>query len=342
MGCSEHKTCTVAGDGVVTCTCNTGWAGEKCNQCTVGFAGDNCEKCAWGLLEYPTCRLPKAGNVQDTPITDGVSFKMIYVPGGTFPTGTGDLPGSETTVSAGFWMGETEVTYKLWNTVYKWAIDPNRGYTFANKGTEGRSGTAGAEPTTDSQPVTTINWRDVMVWCNAASELVPGLGPVYKNKNTNVVVKNSTDDNNEECDNVIADPSANGFRLPESIEWECAARYQDGTNWTHGDHVSGDTTGPCFPSTGEQLSTIFGNYAWYRVNGSSSTHDVATKIANALGIYDMSGNVWEWCFDLSGSFRVQRGGGWGSDADYLQVGDVFLYDPSYKGGIMGFRLARTK
>jgi formylglycine-generating enzyme required for sulfatase activity len=337
--CSGYGTCAVAGDGAVTCTCTTGFAGDTCNQCAAEYIG------------YPDCHIPTSGEVQTITI-EGVVFKMMYVPGGTFPTGTDDLPGSEKTVVEGFWMGETEVTYEMWYKVYLWATATAANkYTFANKGVEGSSGTAGAIPKTTgahAQPVTTVNWRDAMVWCNAASEMLggeaAGYEPVYKN-GSGVVIRNSTDDNSSECDNVTPSSTATGFRLPDTWQWECAARYQGNNIWTPGNHVSGDTTGCCY-STSTNTCTIsndFGSYAWYTVNAPSSTKGVATRIPNALSIYDMSGNVYEWCFNRSSSVnnnRVIRGGSFFDYSPSLQVGskDGHYESSSY----IGFRLVRTK
>ncbi len=129
------------------------------------------------------------------------------------------------------------------------------------------------------------------------------------------------------------------FRLPTEAEWEYAAR---GGNKSKGCKYSGSNT--------------IGDVAWYYdyVNSSSKTHQVGTKQANELGIYDMSGNVWEWCSDrygsysstsqtdptgpTSGSCRVLRGGGWYYSAQYCRVSDRDDFAPSARSCIIGFRL----
>ena len=100
-----------------------------------------------------------------TYTADGVSFNMVYVPGGlTFPTGL--LDDGIATVSSSYWIGETEVTWELWSKVKTWAENnASNLYTFANPGVMG-------DGTGDNvtHPVTTVNWRDAMAWTNALTE----------------------------------------------------------------------------------------------------------------------------------------------------------------------------
>lgn len=130
------------------------------------------------------------------------------------------------------------------------------------------------------------------------------------------------------------------FRLPSEAEWEYAAR---GGNKSKGYTYSG--------------SNNLADVAWFTDNSGTKTHEVATKIPNELGIYDMSGNVWEWCQDwysenyyassvinnptgpASGSRRVRRGGGWGSVATYCRVANRNWDTPSFSNFDLGFRLA---
>ena len=112
------------------------------------------------------------------------------------------------------------------------------------------------------------------------------------------------------------------FRLPKDAEWEYAAK---GGRGGHGYRYSGSDT--------------IDEVAWYDENADKGTHPVKTKKPNELGIYDMSGNVWEWCDDSSGSNRVNRGGSWGSAATYCRV--AFRNGGSSSGRYddVGFRLA---
>ena len=115
------------------------------------------------------------------------------------------------------------------------------------------------------------------------------------------------------------------YRLPKEAEWEFAAR---GGNGSKGYKYSGSNT--------------LGNVAWYVGNSGDETHDVKTKSPNELGIYDMSGNVWEWCQDLynpKGSYRVFRGGSWYNNAANCRVTSRYFDSPTSTISSLGFRLA---
>ena len=131
------------------------------------------------------------------------------------------------------------------------------------------------------------------------------------------------------------------FRLPTEAEWEFSAR---GGNWSRGYQYSG--------------SNVLSDVAWYYDNSGSKTHNVGTKAPNELGIYDMSGNVWEWCQDWkgsyigsaqtnpkgpsSGSYRVDRGGSWFNFAWSCRVACRYCHTPDYRYFDLGFRLALSQ
>jgi sulfatase modifying factor 1 len=81
--------------------------------------------------------------------------------------------------------------------------------------------------------------------------------------------------------------------------------------------------------------------AWYSSNSENSIKDVTTKLANELGLSDMSGSVTEWCFDASGSNRVFRGGSWRSEASFCRVANRSSVEPTFSNNFVGFRVARS-
>jgi formylglycine-generating enzyme required for sulfatase activity len=230
-------------------------------------------------------------------------------------------------------MAKYETTYELWYEVREWA--EAHGYTFANQGREGNDGTDGLVPTTaKDEPVTYVSWQDIIVWCNAYSEK-SGKVPVYTDGGA--VIRSSSD--TTACDHAVMDKTQSGFRLPTEVEWEFAARGgdpRDTMNW--GYTYAGSNT--------------VGDVAWYAGNSESATHPVGEKVANSLGLYDMSGNVYEWCWDryesvssstpadgaTSGRYRMLRGGGWYFDAYYVEVSYRYGTYPSNTYGNIGFRV----
>ncbi|MDD6901694.1 MAG: formylglycine-generating enzyme family protein [bacterium] len=145
----------------------------------------------------------------------------------------------------------------------------------------------------------------------------------------------------EDCQTFIRKLNAltgKNFRLPTEAEWEFAAR--------------GGNNSCVYKYSG---SNTLSNVAWYDDNSSNKTHPVATKASNELGIYDMTGNVWEWCSDWygsyssssqynptgsnTGSYRVYRGGSWSYDAGYCRVSLRFNNSPTNRSSGLGLRLA---
>ena len=117
------------------------------------------------------------------------------------------------------------------------------------------------------------------------------------------------------------------YRLPTEAEWEYACRAGSEGDW--GKRKNGEE-GPL---------EVMG---WYSQNSGNGTHPVAQKEPNALGLYDMHGNVWEWCADLwrsGNSYCVSRGGSWFNDADYCTAGYRNYFSPDFRNYNLGFRLA---
>lgn len=287
----------------------------------------------------------------ETSSLDGIPYReMVTVNGGTYTQKTIDVVRSisefEHTISS-FEIGKYEVTYELWYTVYQWAI--NNGYSFANSGREGsQDSNYGASPSSSKkyEPVTYVNWRDCIVWCNAYSQMA-GKTPVYTNSSGDVI-KDSRDSNGSVCDSAYCNWSADGYRLPTEGEWQYAASNRGSTSWNYASGAS------------DSCENSFENsvVAWYYDNSGGKTHKVGTKSPNGLGIYDMSGNLYERCWDwdesyptssqtnyrgpASGSSRMGRGGSWYTKADFLMLGfrSTGTY-PDGDGSDFGFRIARS-
>jgi formylglycine-generating enzyme required for sulfatase activity len=226
-----------------------------------------------------------------------------------------------------FHIGKYEVTWGEWKTVRAWATA--NGYSdLANIGVG----------TVDGQPVQQVNWFDVVKWCNAKSEM-EGLVPVYHvtgdvilpNQPRNIYRNGSwnTQPGVIPLTGVGILSTANGYRLPIEKEWEWAAR---GGVLSKGYSHSGGNDG--------------NSVAWTLENSSGAPKVVGTKPANELGIYDMSGNMWEWCADfVDFSNRRIRGGSWANGPSICTVSVREQFNPSSRnnGGsaIFGFRLARN-
>jgi len=301
------------------------------------------------------------------------SSAMVLVPGGTFRMGnarsindvepdnrqltTNELPVHQVTLSS-YWIGKYEGTYPLWVRVRDWGRA--NGYEFENEGREGYgqsqttatpqansidedapAAMASTTPTFSEQPVVMINWYDMVKWCNAYSQM-QGLTPCYYTGSAfRTVYKTGRKDLTPQ----LVNWNANGYRLPTEAEWELAAK-----------GGAARAANPFAYAGGDNPDEV----AWYDKNSGDATHFVGTKRPNQLGIHDMSGNVWEWCFDwyashgamaqvdprgpATGQVRVLRGGGYFYSPDGLRSSLRDSVDPGLRVSLaygLGFRLVRS-
>lgn len=233
-------------------------------------------------------------------------FLLAAPPSDMVTVAGGTLPASSELGAvkvSSFNVSKHEVTWGEWKKVADWAA--GNGYDM------GALGIGNA----DDHPSTPGNWYSVLKWCNAKSEM-EGLAPVYK-------VTGNTYKAGERVPSISV--GANGYRLPSEAEWAWAAR--------------GGISSKGYAYSG---SNKIDEVGWYDGNSSGGLMPVAKKAANEIGLYDMSGNVWEWCWDpVEGSAnRRIRGGSCASSADFCTVSARLGGTPSDNSSGIGFRTAK--
>ncbi len=316
---------TLGNDRHIVWNAGTDWPGQFNNQCRVRIVADD-------------HTAPPAPN------------GMAYIPGGAFQMGDAfnegeidELPVHTVFISA-FFMDKNLVGRELWTEVRTWG-EANAGYGFGNAGSfKGVN-----------HPVHTINWFDAAKWCNARSEREgltpcyytdPALTAVWRTGTTAPYVK----------------WNANGYRLPTDAEWEKAARGGlNGKRFPWGDtitHSQANYTSSA--SYAYDISPTRGYHPTWGTGSQPYTSPAGAFPANAYGLHDMAGNLWQWCWDwfdqnwyansqaiqdntrgpAGGSGRVLRGGGWYYYASSARCAYRNYDYPGNAGSVIGFRCVR--
>lgn len=168
-------------------------------------------------------------------------------------------------------------------------------------------------------PVGNVSWYDAIVFCNKLS-VIDGLTPVYSvSGKTNVSEWDyEPHKGNSISNSVRCNKYANGYRLPTIKEWQYAAKGGQEFKYSGSDNLD--------------------EVAWYKDNSEEKTHPVAQKKPNGYGLYDMSGSVWEWCWDFHGDHeRYNCGGSWNSSASFCEVESLICSSTSYCGDTRWYR-----
>jgi formylglycine-generating enzyme required for sulfatase activity len=249
---------------------------------------------------------------------------MVLIPGGTNSGTDPDFGPYSLTVNS-FYMDVTEVTKAHWSEVRQWAVT-NR-YSFDKLG-YGK---------TANHPVQRITWYDMVKWCNARSQK-EGLPAVYTVNGA--VYRTGQKDN-------VLQTSAAGYRLPTDLEWQYAARGGvSNRRYSWGDMIDHSRANYCGAPLKYTYDAGYEGYNQrYAIGNKPYTSPVGSFAPNGYGLYDMEGNVSEWCFDwrsgYEGNSRVLNGGCWYTDASLCRIDSHSMMAPINENFGDGFRTVRS-
>lgn len=346
------------------------------------------------LYESGFSRNNNPGDIAHMKLADtGIVYTMIYANdtyGRSFPQGTEDL---EARCYSRYYLGQTEVTNNMAAAAYQWAVDrgtfskENNHYASINSSSaeygkvmlldfqesdcqisfDENDTVLSVESGYENHPVSGITWFGSIMLCNWLTEMRDG----SKEQVVYTGIEESIDQHTIwQEEDIIDHPERSGYRLPDKIEWEFAARYRgsDSKNsvnayskpyFTRGDSASAADSpysddsedNACEPGRSATAEVaVYGKYwdskqvAWIDrgLTDEAAVKSLGPGSQNALGLYDMSGNVAEWIFELDfDSYALTKGGSWRSTSRSVAVGEHHSVRPRMGADDLGLRLCRT-
>ena len=270
----------------------------------------------WGM-ETRACSICSE-KANDGSLRLAASNMVLIKAGSVTPSG-----GSKITIGENFQISRYQITQGQWAAVM---ADTSNNKFPSDFSSDPQSGEIQAQ-----RPVENITWFDALEFANTLSVLA-GLTPVYT---LTVITRSASGSITDAIEPVPENLLNNGYRLPTEEQWEYAARAGSTGLYSkniYGDEVttSGDTT---------DKNDLY-NHAWYDPNSNGKTHQVGLKTANAWGLHDMHGNVWEWTSTVSFVYiHVRRGGSWINIESSLGSSSSYTSGAEYFNNTLGFRLA---